>query len=154
MKIEQFRKRDNPFPFKLGDVGDIDFYKNKEDVDNPRGFLVNSLFFPSSYEEYVGKGNPVYAKIDVEPINVEEFYPLLSSRLIDFLEGQGPGCTDLGIPLKATIGDVVYVYTLDGAAGDSLLTCHVDAWDKHEALRMIEDFHLDEWNEEDDEEWD
>ena len=109
------------------------------------------LFFPSTYEKRIGKGNPVYANTIGGTV---PFYPLLSSRIIDFLEDQGPGSTDMCIPLKAVIDGTVYVYTSDGACGDSLVTCPESEWNKSEALRLIEDFHLEDWDEDDDEEWD
>jgi len=114
------------------------------------GVEISALFFPDSYETHVGKGKPVFAETI---FGVLEFRPLLSSRLIEFLEGQGPGSTDMQIPFRTAADGNVYVYTSDGAAGSTLLVCPEDEWDIHEALRMIENYHLSEYDPDEDEEW-
>lgn len=156
IEIREVEPDGNVHPFLKWEDGYIknDFYKTDDvterDASGKGRFLVSSLFFPSSYEKNIGKDNPVYCPTVA---GVSEFRPLLSSRLIDFLETQGPGCTDMQIPLKTVIDGVVYVYTDDGISGSTILTCPEAEWDKHEALRQIENFHLEDWDPDDDEEW-
>lgn len=145
MQITELNE-DNCEPFIKDEDGyPVTVFFRTEDVtlrdERDKGrWLIGALFFPSAYEEFVGKGNPVYSD---STAGVVKWHPIMSNAISDFLEGQGPGSTDMQIPLKTVIGDTVYIYTGDGACGDSIITCPVSEYNLREALRLIEKFHLE-----------
>lgn len=137
-------------PFVVDEDGfpKTEFYKDKEKVgtgDNDWG----CLYFPSSYEKHVGKKKPVYSDTI---FGVKEWHPIMSAAIMNMLEDQGPGTTDMQLPLKMEHNDKVYIFVGDGAIGDSLTIVSKEEYNKSEVLRALESFHLDQ-SEEDDDEW-
>jgi len=110
----------------------------------------SSIFFPS-YHFNGDMKSPLYTKN--QNSQLIKWVPFVNKRITNFLEDQQPGSTDLCIPLCTSVDGVHYVYTGDGACGDSLATFVKGQHKKAQVCKMIIEHHFDEMDDEDDEDY-
>lgn len=106
-----------------------------------------AYYFPTKFEDETGGEG----KLKLTNGTFVKMSRVRNSHLTNVLENQGPGCTDIQVPIKFKYNNNVYVYIFDGASDGAALFKYETYHQAQIGLDLIEFLGLNsEFDEEDD----